>query len=421
MLVIVSALMAGPGAAGPAAGPLGGPMLGGHGLIVGAGAPKPPDIAASAWIVADAGTGEVLAAKDPHGEYRPASTLKVLTAVALIPALNPSSTVVATQLAASQYPNDIGLQAGQSYRVSDLFTALLTISANDAAVALAQATGSYARGLSIINAEARHLQADDTYAGDPNGLDAPGQRISVYDLALIGRQALQIPAFMKYDTVTGGLFPVKPHKSVGLWNQNALLTRYRGGVGGKIGWTSLAGATYVGMARRGGTTLIVAELHCPALTEITSAEKLLNWGFAQDGKVSAVGTLVAPLPGAPPGASASASASSPAMASGRAGGQAARAEAARGETASRSGLGNGPVLAAGLALVVLVAAGAAIALLRRRRRVASELQGFGDCRPAGELGLGDTQRTQGPGRRPPGSECDTRSVDVNELDASPRL
>ncbi|HWN60503.1 MAG TPA: hypothetical protein VNO25_07505, partial [Streptosporangiaceae bacterium] len=105
-----------------------------------------------------------------------------------------------------------------------------------------------------------------------------------------------------------GRFVVARRKAVQLYNQNSLLTTYPGAVGGKIGWTSAAGATYVGMATRHGVTLIVTLLHCPALTEITAAEKLLNWGFAADGKVSPVGTLVGPRqpPSAPPTATASA-------------------------------------------------------------------------------------------------------------------
>ncbi len=90
-------------------------------------------------------------------------------------------------------------------------------------------------------------------------------------------------------------FVVARRKAVQLYNQNSLLTTYPGAVGGKIGWTSAAGATYVGMATRHGVTLIVTLLHCPALTEITSAEKLLNWGFAAEGKVTPVGTLAGPL------------------------------------------------------------------------------------------------------------------------------
>src|SRR5262249_23236142 len=66
--------------------------------------------------------------------------------------------------------------------------------------------------------------------------------------------------------------------------------------GGKIGWTVAAQATYVGMARRHGVTLIVTLLHCTAQQEITAGEQLLNWGFAMDGKVRPVGELVPPLP-----------------------------------------------------------------------------------------------------------------------------
>jgi serine-type D-Ala-D-Ala carboxypeptidase (penicillin-binding protein 5/6) len=216
----------------------------------------------------------------------------VLTAISLIPVLNPNATVVATEQAVSVTPNVVGLLPGHAYKISDLFTALLTISANDAAVALTQATGSFGKGMAVINAEARHLQADDTFAVEPNGLDAPGQHTSAYDLALIARQALRMPAFLKYDQTITAKFPVTAKKSVTLFNQNALLTSYPGAVGGKIGWTSAAGATYVGMARRNGVTLIVTLLHCPALTEIDAGKSLLNWGFAVDGKVRPVGTLV---------------------------------------------------------------------------------------------------------------------------------
>jgi D-alanyl-D-alanine carboxypeptidase len=285
---------------------IGGTQLSGRGVIVNAapGVPRLPGVHASAFVIADAGTGQVLAARDPHGWYLPASTLKVLTAITLIPLLDPDALVVASQLAASTVPNVVGLLPGHPYKVSALFTALLTISANDAAIALTQAVGSYGQGMALINAEARHLQADDTVAVDPNGLDAPGQHTSAYDLALFARQALEMPAFLKYDETTGGLFQIKRHKEVGLYNQNSLLTSYPGAIGGKIGWTSAAGATYVGMARRHGVTLIVTLLHCPALTEISSAETLLNWGFAADGKVTPVGTLVSPLQPAAPAAAA---------------------------------------------------------------------------------------------------------------------
>jgi len=299
-----SALASASPAASPVARAIGGPQLAARGVVVNyppGTMPRLPNVAASAFVIADASTGQVLAAKDPHGWYRPASTLKVLTAVALIPVLNPDSTVVASKQATSTVPNVVGLVTGRAYQISDLFTALLTISANDAAIALTQATGSFSQGVALINAEARYLQADDTVAVDPNGLDAPGQRTSAYDLALIARQALRLPAFLKYDQTMSARFVVARRKAVGLYNQNTLLTTYPGAVGGKIGWTSAAGATYVGMATRHRVTLIVTLLHCPALTEINSAKKLLDWGFAADGKVALVGTLVGPRQ--PPSAS----------------------------------------------------------------------------------------------------------------------
>jgi D-alanyl-D-alanine carboxypeptidase (penicillin-binding protein 5/6) len=348
---------------------IGGPQLSGRGVIVNYPAGRVlrlPGVKASAWVIADAGTGQVLAAKDPHGWYRPASTLKVLTAVSLIPVLNPNAMVTATKQATTVEPNLVGLLPGHAYKVSDLFTALLTISANDAAVALTQATGSYARGMAVINAAARHLQADDTVAVTPNGLDARGQHVSAYDLALFARQALPMPAFLKYDRTTGGLFRISKKKSVGLWNQNTLLTTYKGAIGGKIGWTSAAGATYVGMARRHGVTLIVALLHCPALTEIDAGKSLLNWGFAVDGKVRPVGTLVGARPPAAPAGSPSPSLSpslSPSPPPSRHRDAAARATRSRTVTSEPSALAT-----AGFSGVAVVVAGVGFACTRRRRR-----------------------------------------------------
>ena len=361
--VLAAAAIAAPAAAAspsPAAiGPvIGGAQLSGRGVLVSypsRAVPRLPKIKASAWVIADAGTGQVLAAKDPHGWYRPASTLKVLTAISLIPALNPNAMVVASKQATTVSPNIVGLMRGHSYKVSDLFTALLTISANDAAMALAQATGSLSQGMAVINAEARHLQADDTVAVTPNGLDAPGQHTSAYDLALFARQGLQMPAFLKYDQTTSGQFRISKKKSVGLWNQNTLLATYPGALGGKIGWTSAAGATYVGMARRHGVTLIVSLLHCPALTEITAGKSLLNWGFAVDGKVRPVGTLVGPKQ--PPAATPAPS--RPAVTAER---------ADRPDRAQSVGSGPSVLATAGFSCVALLVAGIGFAYSRRRSR-----------------------------------------------------
>ena len=130
---------------------VGGPLLASRGIIVhdpARGGRRLPRVPASAFVVADAATGQVLAAKDPHGYFQPASTLKMLTAITLIPRLRPDARVVASQQAADLRPAERrrpGRGAG-AIRSSSLFKALLLISANDAAVSLAQATGSFATG-----------------------------------------------------------------------------------------------------------------------------------------------------------------------------------------------------------------------------------------------------------------------------------
>jgi len=292
------------GAATRGRGTVGGPELAGTGVVVNypAARARPlPNVKASAYVLADAGTGQVLAAKDPHGWYLPASTLKVLTAITLMPVLNPNATAVTTRRAADVEPSKVGLIAGHAYRISDLFKAMLLISANDAATSVAQATGSLAKGVAMMNAEAHHLQADDTVARLPNGLNGPGQHVSAYDEALFARQALTIPQFMRDELLRTARFPLKPHrKPITLYNQNTMLGTYRGDLGGKIGWTTASKTTYIGWARRNGHTLVVTILHCKPLDELTYAARLLNWGFAEDGNVTPVGVLVRPLRGGHP-------------------------------------------------------------------------------------------------------------------------
>jgi serine-type D-Ala-D-Ala carboxypeptidase (penicillin-binding protein 5/6) len=320
---------------------------------------KLPHVPADAYVVADATTGQVLAAKDPHGHLPPASTLKILTTDTLMPVLNPDQSVVTSHQAAVVEPSKVGLIQGRSYQVHDLFKALLLISANDAAIALAQATGSYAKGVAMMNAEAHHLQAYDTVARTPNGLPARGQHTSAYDLALFARQALTLPEFRQIERTRVTTFPLHARHSVKLWNQNLMLGSYPGDIGGKIGWTTASEATFIGWARRRGRTLIVTIMHCVPLTEMTYAAKLLTWGFAMDGKVKPVGTLVRPLAAHAPAANTPATP--------RATGPAPAAEHHVGSLARASGFPAVPVAAGGGLLIAGLTAAGIVLVIRRRR------------------------------------------------------
>ena len=261
------------------------------------GADPLPDVWAQTWILVDATSGAVLAQKGSHIQRAPASTLKMLTALTVMPHTSPDQTYTATAKAAHTYGSRVGLKIGRTYTLDQLWYAVFLPSANDAAIAVAEANGGVSTTVEQMNAMAHRLQADDTVAKTPNGLDAPGQVSSAYDLALIARAGMARPDFAKYAGTAKAMFPdMKGNASHPIYTTNRLLRHgYQGMVGVKTGFTSRAGRTYVGMATRNGRSLIVALMGIHEASE-TAARKLLDWGFANDTKVTPIGQLVAPLP-----------------------------------------------------------------------------------------------------------------------------
>ena len=297
MIAAVSAAI--PATAGTTRSSIGGSLLASKGVVESPlpGAPALPpasELPAKSWMVSDLTTGQVLAAKDAHGKFLPASTLKTLTAVTLLPKLQRSSTFRATLKDETVDGTRVGLIAGQKYTVKELFTCMLVDSANDAADALAQDNGGIPKTVAEMNAKAHYLRADDTLAMTPSGLDGLGETTSAYDLALIARAGLKIPDFRKYVSTIRARVPAPHHKHYMIYTHNPLLTTYRGDIGIKNGYTVAAQATYVGAATRHGQTLLVTLMHAYPIYS-PMARALLNWGFAALGKVNPVGTLVSPL------------------------------------------------------------------------------------------------------------------------------
>jgi D-alanyl-D-alanine carboxypeptidase (penicillin-binding protein 5/6) len=300
---LLIAAAAAPVSAAPPA-PVGGRDMGRGTIVVGTGdrVTPLPKVKANSWVIADAATGEVLAARAAHSKRPPASTLKTLTALTLIPRLDPDGTYRVVDADVRVSGSRVGLLVGQEYTHDQLFTALFLPSANDAAGALARANGSMTTTLSQMNAEAQRLGALDTVAKNPSGLDADGQRSSAYDLALIAREGLKNPDFARYASMVKADFPGKASPSgkratFEIQTQNRLLRDgYPGAIGVKTGFTTNAGRTFVGAAQRGDRTLIVSLMGITEPTE-DAARKLLDWGFVNDGRVTApVGTLVEPQP-----------------------------------------------------------------------------------------------------------------------------
>lgn len=279
-----------------------------------AGVPAPPAVSDVAWLIADADTGEVLAARNPHAHLLPASTLKTLTAVHLLPRLDPAAVLTATATEPNAEGTRVGMVAGQTYTAQQLFQALVMSSANDAAYGLAALNGGMPRTVTELNALADELGAHDTVVVDPSGLDAPGQRSSAYDLALFGRAAIADPDYVRLATTRTSTFPsrwvrgglTRPTYAIG--NHNRLLWNYSGTIGVKNGFTKAARRTFIGAARRGDKTYLVTEMYGTG-SSWRPAASLLDWAFAHGDKVTPIGRLVergevpqpleAPAPDAP--------------------------------------------------------------------------------------------------------------------------
>ncbi|MCX4976958.1 D-alanyl-D-alanine carboxypeptidase [Streptomyces sp. NBC_00620] len=282
-----------------------------------AGAPEvPEDVSALSWLVADARTGGVLAAHNAHRKLPPASTLKTLFALTVLPVLPGGirHTVTEEELQGiGDGSSLVGVAEGRTYRVADLWRGVFLNSGNDAVHVLAAMNGGWRTTAARMQAKARALGALDTHVLSPDGYDTPGQVSSAYDLAVFGRAGLRNADFARYCSTVEAMFPGGGGWSFEIENTNRLLTGadgvepYPGLIGVKNGSTSNAGSTLVAAARRGGRTLIVTVMNPQAgggFTVYEEARSLLDWGFKASGRVEPVGSLLdtRPVPAAGPAA-----------------------------------------------------------------------------------------------------------------------
>jgi serine-type D-Ala-D-Ala carboxypeptidase (penicillin-binding protein 5/6) len=283
---------------------IGGVGLATEGLAVSPNAADLPDnLSATYWLVADLDTGDVLGACGPFEYATPASTIKLLLALALLDELDPEELVevLDEDLRFEPGSSAVGLVAGGEYTVETLWLGLLLNSGNDAANALARVGGGedgVAGTLAAMNATAQRLGAQQTQAVTPSGLDAPGQFTSAYDLALIARALFHRDDFAAYIATPHADIPEQPSanaRGFQIQNQNQLLGSYSGALGGKTGFTSVARHAFVGAAERDGRRLVVTLLGAEAVPARSwqQAAALLDWGFSSP-RSATVGRLVEP-------------------------------------------------------------------------------------------------------------------------------
>ncbi|MFI9331683.1 D-alanyl-D-alanine carboxypeptidase family protein [Kitasatospora sp. NPDC052868] len=344
------------------------------------GAPAlPGDLTGRSWIVADATSGEVLAASNPHLRLAPASTLKILFADTVLPKFdrNLVHRVADAEIQGIGAGSSlVGIKEDLDYKVEDLWRGVFLSSGNDAVHVLAHMNGGVQQTVAEMQARADALQARDTRVVSPDGYDMEGQLSSAYDLTLFARAGLRNPDFRMYCATRDAIFPGAVDKntgqrgSFGIANTDRLLGKYPGLIGVKNGFTTEAGSTFVGAAERGGRTLLVTVMHPTTYQKVyDETAALLDWGFAAADKVTPIGRLVDEAPAAAETAP-----------TGQAGGAAGvpappphpspTAAAAAAAPAVEGGGGIGPAGWLGIALGLTAGGTVMLVVLRRRGRTA---------------------------------------------------
>lgn len=254
-----------------------------------------PDGPAQTWILADLDSGQVLAGRDQNLAHPPASTIKVLLALVALDEVSLNSTVVADVADTQVECNCVGIKPGRTYTARELLDGLLLVSGNDAANTLAHLMGGADVTVAKMNAKAASLGATSTHAATPSGLDGPGGSgaSTAHDLAVIFRAAMANPMFAHITAEPSAMFPADNGEEP-ITNQDELLTRYPGAIGGKTGFTNAARKTFVGAASRGGRRLVVAMMYGMIKpggpTYWDQAGSLFDWGFALNPS-SSIGSL----------------------------------------------------------------------------------------------------------------------------------
>jgi serine-type D-Ala-D-Ala carboxypeptidase (penicillin-binding protein 5/6) len=281
--------------AGPPAVAAGAPEAAGQGVVSG------PRVAATAAILADESTGQVLFERNAGAGRAMASTTKVMTALLALEQLDERRVVVIGAGPPRVGEESLRLRKGERLTVRQLLLGLLVKSANDAGVALAEAVdGSEAAFVRRMNGKAAALRLAATHYVTPYGLDRPGHQTSARDLARLWEVAMRRADFRSLVATRTARLPGVPLSLRRFVTTNQLLGSYRWVVGGKTGFTNRAGRCLVASASRGGRRLVAVALGSP--NAFADVRALFEYGFSKFVRVRLAqrGQPVSLAPGRPP-------------------------------------------------------------------------------------------------------------------------
>jgi D-alanyl-D-alanine carboxypeptidase len=230
-----------------------------HGTLTSISSKYNPPYAA---IVVDANNGAVLHAAAPDAPRHPASLTKIMTLYLLFERLESGKITLDTPMEVShdasiQAPTKLGLRPGDTIKVEDAIKGLVTKSANDASVVIAEAIGGteeeFARAMTR---KARALGMRNTTYRNANGLPNDDQITTARDQALLGIAIQErFPKYFRYFSLGSFVY-----RGSAMRNHNHLLGKVEGVDGIKTGFTRDSGFNLVASVRRGPRRIVAVVL-----------------------------------------------------------------------------------------------------------------------------------------------------------------
>ncbi|WP_312977898.1 serine hydrolase [Corynebacterium sp.] len=319
----------------------------------------PDRLSLGSYLVYDVDTGDILAAKDPYGLYRPASIIKALLVMTALDELDLDQVVPVSDEAVAIDGSQVGVGPGGRYTARELLLGLVMRSGNDAAIALAEAMGGQDETVKRMQDLADSLGTRATRVMTVHGLDSPGVQTTAYDMALIYRAAFQredVRELLGEETMD---FPgYGDMEGFELSSDNEMLFNYPGTIGGKTGFTDNARHTFSVAAERDGRTLGMVLLNSTiaAGRPAEQASAVLDAAFEAPADAS-IGTLDVPDDNALEDAGDDSDDVSE---------QPRASDVAGRDTSAADGIDMRAVIGAGVAVLLLVGLAAGAARFRRR-------------------------------------------------------
>lgn len=237
-------------------------------------------IKAKAYVLIDAHTGTVIAAKNEYQKLPMASTTKIMSTLLTIESGDLDSEFTVNSEAIKAEGSSMGLREGDIVTKRALCYGMMLPSGNDAANAAAvKVAGSFGKFAEMMNNRAEKIGMKITGFATPSGLDAPNHYSTAFDMALLTREALKNELFREIcSTKSIKLSYGNPPYDRWLTNTNKLLTKYPYCIGVKTGFTDEAGRCLVSAAVHNGVTLICVTLNDP--DDWNDHISLYDYGFS---------------------------------------------------------------------------------------------------------------------------------------------